>query len=346
MRRARTITRIAAALVMAWQAQATHAQSSVQLYGLVDAWMGSSKPLGSGQAWTVGGGGMSTSYWGMRGNEDLGGGWRATFTLESFFRPQNGRAGSFDGEPFFGRSAYVGIGGPYGTVHLGRVVTPYFVTAVLFNPFVDSYTFSPMVLHTYLGVNGQGLVGGYAWNNAVLYRTPVLAGFNADVMVALGNQAGDGNAHKWGGSASYSGGPFSVSVAFQSQPFDTAPGDLDTIAPGYTRQTAVLAALLCDLNVVRLYGQYQRISNDITGADTTVNGVQLGLAVPIGAGKALASYMHSKSSGASQASRSTIAVGFDYNLSRRTDVYAAVLAERASALSSAVTYGVGIRSRF
>ena len=46
MRRARTITRIAAALVMAWQAQTTHAQSSVQLYGLVDAWMGSSKPLG------------------------------------------------------------------------------------------------------------------------------------------------------------------------------------------------------------------------------------------------------------------------------------------------------------
>jgi hypothetical protein len=45
---------------------------------------------------------------------------------------------------------------------------PYSVTSVLFDPFVDSYTFSPTVLHMYLRVNGQGLVGGYAWKNAVL----------------------------------------------------------------------------------------------------------------------------------------------------------------------------------
>ncbi|SAK71661.1 outer membrane porin [Caballeronia pedi] len=335
---------MAAALIVAWQAQGAHAQSSVQLYGLVDAWLGSSKTLGSGQAWTVGGGGMSTSYWGLRGTDDLGGGWHAKFVLEDFFRPQNGRAGSFDGEPFFGRSAEVSIGGPYGSVHLGRIVTPYFVTAVLSNPFIDSYTFSPTVLQTYLGVNGQGLIGGYAWNNAVLYRTPVLSGFSADAIYALGNQPG--NAHKWGGSAGYAGGIFSISVAFQSQPFDTTPGDLDAIAPGYSKQTAVMVGALCDLNVVRFYGQYQHLSNDISGADTTVNGVQLGVAVPIGDAKALASYMYSKSSGASQASRSTLAVGFDYNVSRRTDLYAAVLADRASTLSSGLTYGVGIRSRF
>jgi predicted porin len=332
--------------MVSFHAHAAHAQSTVQLYGLVDAWAGSSKPLGSERAWTVGGGGMSTSYWGMRGTDDLGGGWRATFTLEDFFRPQNGRAGSFDGEPFFGRSAEVGVGGPFGSVHLGRIVTPYFVTTVVFNPFIDSYTFSPAVLQTYLGVNGQGLVGGYAWNNAVAYRSPVLAGFNANVVYALGNQAGDGNAHKWGGSVSYAGGPISVSVAFQSQPFDTTPGDFEAITPGFSRQTAVQAALLWDLNVVRFYGQYQRIANDISGADTTINGVQLGLAVPIGDEKALASYMHSKSSGGSHVSRSTLALGFDYNLSRRTDVYTAILAERATSLSSALTYGVGIRSRF
>ncbi|MGN6666568.1 MAG: porin, partial [Trinickia sp.] len=250
----------------------------------------------------------------------------------------------FRGEPFFGRSAEVSIGGAYGSIHLGRIVSPYFVTAVLFNPFIDSYTFSPTVLHTYLGVNGQGLIGSYAWNNAALYQTPSINGLSADVIYALGNQPG--NAHKWGGSAGYTGGIFSVSIAFQSQPFDTTPGDLDAVAPGYTRQTAVMAAALCDLNVVRLYGQYQRISNDMSGADTTVNGVQLGVAVPVGDGKALASHMRSKSSGASQASRSTLAIGFDYNVSRRTDLYAAVLADRASTLSSGMTYGVGIRSRF
>lgn len=119
---------------------------------------------------------------------------RSSYTVSSMHGPApRSRSGSYDGEPFFGRGAEVSIGGPYGGVHFGRIVTPYFVTAVLFNPFVDSYTFSPTVLHTYLGVNGQGLVGGYAWNNAVLYRTPVLSGLQLVLMVVCYRVSGPGH---------------------------------------------------------------------------------------------------------------------------------------------------------
>ena len=69
-------------LVWAWRALAlfllgwgvtgiVHAQSSVSLYGLIDAFVGETHaPAGS--AWQVGSGGMTTSFWGVSGSEDLG----------------------------------------------------------------------------------------------------------------------------------------------------------------------------------------------------------------------------------------------------------------------------------
>jgi predicted porin len=346
MKISRRILQIGMASIATVVASGASADSQISLYGQVDAWIGSQKQLGNASAWAVGGGGMSTSYWGIRGNEDLGDGWRTTFILEDFFRPQNGRVGSFEGEPFFARNANIGIGGPYGTIDIGRIVTPFFITTVVFNPFADSYVFSPMVLHTYVGVNSQGLIGGYGWNNAVMYRSPVVRGFNTDLIYALANQTGASNAHKWGGSASYVNGPVAASFAFQSQPFDSSPGDLNAITVGFTRQTAVQGAVSWDLKGVQLYGQYQRIVNEISAANTTENDEQLGVAVPLAAGRVLASYVHSKTSGGSNASRSTIAVGYDYSLSKLTDVYSAILADRATDLSSGMTYGVGIRGHF
>lgn len=346
MKAKRYIAPFGLGLLLAVSSHASFAQSWVDLYGQVDAWAGSQRSAGSSGAAVVGGGGMSTSYWGLRGSEDLGGDWRATFALEAFFRPQNGRSGSVDGESFFGRNAYVGIGGPYGAIDLGRLVTPYFVTTVIFNPFLDSYTFSPMVQQTYIGVNGQGLVGGYAWNNAVIYHSPKVAGVTADVIYGLGNQPGDGNAHKWGGALNYTVGPLAASVAFQSQPFDTVPGDLDSVIPGFTRQTALQVAASWDFNGIRLYGQYQRIADRITMGDLTTNGVQVGVSIPLGNGNVLGSLVHSKTSGGNGISRNTVAAGYDYNLSKRTDVYTAILADRATGMSSGLTYGVGVRSRF
>lgn len=133
-----------------------HAQSNVQLYGLVDAWAGIHKPVGgSKREGTVGGGGMTTSYWGLKGQEELSNGVRAVFAMEGFFRPETGQAGRFNGDPMFSRSAYVGLqSDDAGTLTLGRLTTPYFVSTILFNPFGDSYTFSPSVFHTYLGMEG------------------------------------------------------------------------------------------------------------------------------------------------------------------------------------------------
>ncbi len=62
------------------------AQSSMTLYGLADAFAGEVRAAGAkGNAWQVGSGGMTTSYWGLSGTEDLGNGLKAIFTSRIFF---------------------------------------------------------------------------------------------------------------------------------------------------------------------------------------------------------------------------------------------------------------------
>ena len=68
--------------------------SQVQLYGIVGTYVGSVKRSDTPQSTVlIGSGGLTTSFWGIRGKEDLGGGVSAIFALESFFQPQNGAQG-------------------------------------------------------------------------------------------------------------------------------------------------------------------------------------------------------------------------------------------------------------
>ena len=202
----KTTLKVTACAALLASASSAFAQSSVQLYGQVDEWVGAQKFPGGKSAAEVSGGGMSTSYWGLKGAEDLGNGYKAIFTIEGFFLAQNGQYGRFTGDTMFSRNAYVGIESPYGTVTAGRLTTPLFVSTILFNPFVDSYQFSPMVWHTYLGLGtfptystDMGVTGDSGWSNAVSYSSPNFNGLSATAMYALGNTAGENGSKKWSG---------------------------------------------------------------------------------------------------------------------------------------------------
>jgi predicted porin len=100
------------------------AQSSVTVYGLIDAALShTTNANAAGDAVTR----MPTvagehgSRLGFRGAEDLGNGTQAIFVLESGFGPDDGT--SAQGKRLFGRQAYVGLAGPYGTLTFGRVYT-------------------------------------------------------------------------------------------------------------------------------------------------------------------------------------------------------------------------------
>jgi predicted porin len=344
---------VAAAATLAAGATGAHAQSSIQLYGQVDAWVGAQKFPGGERAWGVQGGGMSTSYWGVRGTEDLGGGYKAIFTLEDFFRPQNGNYGRFNGDTFFARNSYVGLETPYGTVTAGRLTTHLFVSTILFNPFIDSYVFSPMVYHVFLGLGtyptyttDQGVVGDSGWNNAVSYTTLNYRGMSGSVMYALGNQAGGNASKKWSGQFLYFSGPFAATAVYQYVNFNNNPGDLGPLVAGMKSQGVAQLGVSYDLKFMKLFGQYMYTKNDQIAGSWHVNTAQGGATVPLGAGSVMASYAYSRDAGGLDQTRQTWALGYDYPLSKRTDVYAAYMNDRLSGMSSGNTFGGGIRAKF
>ena len=98
-----------------------HAQSNVTIYGLLDASVEHLTNVGAtGGSVTRSPGltGSVPSRLGFRGSEDLGGGLKAVFTLESGFGVDSGTLNQ--GGRFFGRQAYVGLAGDWGTLTLGR----------------------------------------------------------------------------------------------------------------------------------------------------------------------------------------------------------------------------------
>lgn len=100
------------------------AQSSVTLYGLIDTSVRYETNANSAgnNSFGLSEGVLTGSRWGFRGTEDLGGGTRAIFTLESGFSPTNGT--SEQGGRLFGREAYIGLDdNTWGTLTLGRQYT-------------------------------------------------------------------------------------------------------------------------------------------------------------------------------------------------------------------------------
>ncbi|MFT4099804.1 MAG: porin [Burkholderiaceae bacterium] len=325
------------------------AGAQTKLYGVFDAFAGYQK-TNVGSRTLIDAGGMQTSYWGVSGSEDLGGGLKAVFALEGFLRNDTGETGRYSGDGFFSRSSYVGLDGGFGTVTLGRNTAPYFLSTILFNPFVDSFTFSPMVLHTFIsgGSSYTFVNGDTGLSNSVRWRSPVWGGFRLDAAYSLGaeNNVEPKRARRdLDVSAFYSGGAFSATIAYRGLNQDT-----DTVS---AKQTSVQAGAAYDLKVVKLFAQYQRSKSEASGPEQLAKTYQVGASVPVGAGKVLASFASSKyeaSGGATLPSgdkRTNWALGYDYPLSKRTDVYAAYSNQKfRNPETYSRIFGVGVRHAF
>jgi predicted porin len=175
-------TLIAASVIWALPGTAM-AQSSVTLSGLLDISAGQSKAAGSSnKVWGVDNGQMTTSWFGASGSEDLGGGLSALFTLQSFMRADTGASGRFGADTFWARNAFVGLASSsLGKVTIGRNTTPFFVTTLSFNPFGDSFGYSPSIRHYF---TSGTLTGDSGWSDSVLYTSPKLGGATLQLFMA------------------------------------------------------------------------------------------------------------------------------------------------------------------
>ncbi len=351
----RHLTLIAVAVTTLLAAPA-HAQSSVTLSGLADAFVGSMRMAGApGRVYQVGSGGLTTSWFGMRGVEDLGGGLAATFALTSFMRVDTGSAGRFDGDPFYSRDANVGLSGRLGSVRLGRATAPNFLPTILTNPFGDSFTFSPLVLHANVNTSAwsyRTTPADTGWGNQVLYTTPSFGGLTATLQYQFGEQlntTGNDSKKNVGVNLIYSSGPWSAAAYYErdqvSNPGNSAP--LTTVVAGVavpeTKKDWMVGGSY-NPGFAKFFVTYGGAKTEV--ADYDAKTMSLGVSVPVGAGSILAAIARTKVEGAYDGSRTTGSVGYDYFLSKRTDLYAVLMQDRITDRSHGNSVGLGMRHRF
>ena len=342
-----------AAAVAAATAAPAMAQTNVSVSGLVDAYAGSMRNAGDANSRSVvNSGGMTTSWFGFKASEDLGGGLKANVVLTSFFQGDTGVQGRFPGDTMFSRDANVGLSGGFGAVSFGRELAPHFLPTILFNPFGDSYTFAPLILHADVPLfNASGwtnsVAGDTGWSNSIRYTTPNFGGLTANLHYQLGEVAGRNGVNNIGANALYFNGPLALTAFYHqievNNPTNVAGTPVSFTA---TRQKAWMVGGSYDLTAAKLFATYGQTSHNIDIGDKTLT---LGATVPMGQGKIQASWAQTKRDGAAfgpDQKRTTAAVGYDYDLSKRTDLYAVFMNDRITGTNNGNSYGVGIRHRF
>ncbi|WP_042300247.1 porin [Paraburkholderia kururiensis] len=349
-------------------AGAAHAQSSVTLYGVIDESFQyvHNADTNNNSLYHLFGGNLQGNRWGLKGQEDLGGGLKAIFQLENGFDINNGKLGQ--GSRMFGRQAYVGLThDTYGTVTLGRQYDP---VVDLVQPLTaDNYWGSTFTTPGDVDNNDNSS----RTNSAIKYTSPVYAGFQFEAFYAFGGVAGStGSGQTWSLAATYANGPFSVAAGYivmgnlngpRTTWGGTSDGTFDTSTTAAINGAFTTAK---SINIASVAGQYVagpftfglRYSNAMYKHDAFsafgatqrydvgagfVN-YQLTPAALIGLGY---TFTHGKGNGASQ-TYNQVSLGGDYNLSKRTDVYLVGAYQRASGngvTASVADYGYDSNAR-
>ncbi len=366
-------TLFAAAILGAFGATA-QAETSVTLYGLIDTGLGYQRIKGENYHESKVGmvnGVSSGSRWGLRGSEDLGDGLRAVFTLESGFNSGNGLSGQSG--RLFGRQATIGLqSDSWGKLELGRqtnIASKYFGAI---DPFGASY--------------GQANVGvafsaanTVRYDNMVQYSTPSFSGLQFGVGYSF--NASDTTSAQTGFKTADNTRAITTGLRYVSGPLNLAV-TYDQLNPANQLNTDAtpkswIVGGSYDFEVLKLalaYGQTRDgwftgqginafgsgspeakgFSSNVAASGFKANSYLVGLSVPLGgASNLLASWQRadpdSDALTGDDATMNVYSLGYTYNLSKRTNLYALASYATDYAFIDGVksTVGiVGIRHRF
>jgi predicted porin len=283
------------------------AQTQLTIYGIADLGIVSEHGGPAGSVLKLTSGIANGSRLGFKGAEDLGGGMSALFTLESGILADTGAMGQ--GGLLFGRQAFVGLSGPLGALKLGRQYTFIDSTMGVVDPF-------------YLGFAGRMsnvFAAGYVsrFDNGVMFNSPNMNGFTADLAYGFGEVAGSISAKRYyGAAAGYSQGPLFVRLAHQdSNTLST------TLVAGSARNTVLGGTY--NFGAVRGHAAYgvSKTTSGITTVDSA--DAMIGATVPFGPHALLASYVRRNDRLIAANDARQIAVGYTHALSKRTTLYTA-----------------------
>ncbi len=284
---------------------AAHAQSSVTLFGVLDAGVRYTKS-GDVDRKLVSSGGLNTSRLGFRGIEDLGNGLKAGFWLESQVNGDDGTTQS----RFWHRRSTVSLIGGFGEVRLGRDFSPVYRVITAADPFGDTGLGAIADQMANTTINGASYDTFKRLDNAVSYFLPDnMGGLTGMVTVAPGE--GTTGKKLIGGNLGFKVGPVLLAGAYS----ETEIIDEDV------KNWALTAAY--DIGTTKLMAGYSELKY-LSAKERHAN---VGAVIPAGPGSIRVSYVYTQGSGSTfeadgeKDKSQKIALGYEYTLSKRTSVY-------------------------
>ncbi|WP_035558426.1 MULTISPECIES: porin [Burkholderiaceae] len=315
-----------------------HAQSSVTLYGSIDEGFEYISNLGGHADYAlVSNTQQLGSRWGIKGTEDLGGGVNAVFQLENGFSLNNGSA--LPNGQMFGRQAYVGIGSnQFGTVTLGRQydsVVDYVAPLAAVGSWGGTLFSHPF--------DADNLNETIRINNSVKYTSADYAGLQFGGLYGFSNQAGAfADNRAWSVGTRYQNGPLSVAAAYMNidgasatttgavvaSPYLSAQQRVAGVGANYTIGPAVLGLVYTHTDIVdRPTFPVSTVKFDNIEFNAKVNITSAWyLAAMYGYTHASLTY----SGGRDHSHDNQVGLMADYRLSKRTDLYAQGVYQKAS----------------
>ena len=320
------------------------AQSSVTLYGSLDAGLLYLNNAGGHSVWQQYNGALSNTYFGLRGAEDLGGGYRAIFRLQSAFSISNGAFSR--NESLFNRQAFVGVQNDgYGTLTLGRQ----------FDSVVD-YLAPLSIAGSGAGVNlglhpldNDNLSNQRSVANTVKFESANYAGFHFGGLYGFSNDPGQfDNGRAWSVGAAYSTGPLKVAAAYDQS--NNNPSSLnqsgaavdDPLPAGVHRVFGVGASYAIGQGTFGVLWTHTQLENSYFASkarplDARFDNIEVNGNWKLTPALALFgdyTFTFGKTSGSGTTSSTpkwhSVLLGTDYSLSKRTDVYLVGVYQHAS----------------
>jgi predicted porin len=318
-----------------------HAQSSVVIYGSLDA--GMIKRTDS----TMNIGKRMNNTLGFKGTEDLGNGLKAIFQLEMRYEPDTGTNESVT-RPLFQGQSRVGLTGGFGTLRVGRGLTAFQESSIAYEPFHGIP--SPAGFQADLTVAGYSSdplspAGNSAnrFSNAVWYNSPEFMGIQLNTTIAS-KEANGGAAingrfapvagplqPQYPANAEASANPYSISATWKNGPgslmLAAERNAIETTVRQFAGYVMVTPATKLMFSITRKDESHSRLFNQNTKAWV------LGANHTIGAGKILAGMGTKTTDGLAKVKQMTL--GYEYSLSKRTYIYADVSQKKGAPISAA-----------
>ena len=322
------------ALVLGVTMQGAFAQSNVTMFGAVDTGIVSAR-AGGNKLTGMSENGLTSNRFGVQGVEDLGGGLKANFYLESAIGANGLASGTQNGAQgvaldFSSRLAYLGLTGSFGSTTFGRVYTPAYLTLSAYNV---GGTVGVGSIQNIVNTGLRGVVAGAPTtvalgltsflraSNAITWNSPNWSGFTASAQMNFGERTNASGAEREAGfSLRYAPGPWSVGISYGDQKDNGAAAGVGAVAGG-VRIKRWLAGAHVDISAFRLVAGYQRLA-DNAALRSRARDWWLGLRYVAGAHTLRTEYSRRTTNRASDVGdASQWMAGYIYAFSKRTDAY-------------------------